>query len=119
MKSRIPSTVIISVIVLMNFFFLDLITPLDIGTLTEPSLDSIANMGMFSMVGLLIVSGMVLFFIGWLLAISLTHAICLIFTIKNRKSPLKAVRIINYVLDVANVLLIVLPLINLFLAIGG
>ena len=71
------------------------------------------NIGMIAMMPLLIIGGMILFFLGWMLAVAITHAILLVFTLKNRNSPLKAVRIINYILDVANILLIVAPTVKL------
>jgi hypothetical protein len=58
-----------------------------------------------------IVAGVaVLTFELWALSIAITHTVCIIFTVKNRKSPLKAVRIINLALDVANVFLIAAPI---------
>ena len=54
-------------------------------------------------------------FIGWAALIALTHAICLIFTIRNRKSPIKAIRIINLVLDAANIFLIIAPIVRIIL----
>ncbi len=116
MKTRITSTVIISIFVLINgFFTLYLLLPIDLNNLISDSAGSmpeVENAGMIMMMPLLLLGAMVVFFFCWMLAISVTHAICLIFTIKNRKSPIKAVRIINYVLDAANIFLIATPIIK-------
>ena len=109
MKSRIPSTVVISILVLINLYFLCVaILPLDIGALISPlpeEHDAITLLWTGIAAGVAILT-----FEAWALSIAITHAICLIFTVKNRKSPFKAVRIINIVLDVANVFLIVAPI---------
>ena len=109
MKSRIPSTVVISILVLINLYFLCVaILPLDIGALITPlpeEHDAITLLWTGIAAGVAILT-----FEAWALSIAITHAICLIFTVKNRKSPFKAVRIINIVLDVANVFLIVAPI---------
>ena len=117
MKTRIPSTVVISIFVLINSFFMFyLLIPLDFRELlqsTGESMPETENIGMIALVPLLLVGAMIAFFLFWMLAIAITHAILLIFTIKNRKSPLKSVRIINYVLTAANVALIAAPIIKL------
>ena len=109
MKTRIPSTVVISILVLINLYFICVaILPLDIGTLmaTMPE-----EHDAITLLWTGIVAGVaVLTFEICALSIAITHAICLIFTVKNRKSPLKAVRIINLVLDAANVFLIAAPI---------
>ena len=113
MKPRITSTVIISVLVLINlFFFVAVIAPLDLaGFVGDPVPE---NPGEIELLwGGLIVGAVIAALAGWALAIALTHAICLIFTIKNRRSSLKAIRIINVVLDVANVALIAGPIIKI------
>ena len=117
MKTRIPSTVVTSIFVLINgFFMFFLLIPMDFRELLQgagESMPDTENIGMIAMVPLLLIGGMIVFFLGWMLAVAITHAILLIFTVKNRKSPIKAVRIINYVLDVANVILITTPIIKL------
>ena len=117
MKTRIPSTVIISILVLVNgFFTFFLLLPMDFRELlqnTGESMPDTENMGMVAMVPLLLVGAIVVFFLFWTLAIAITHAILLIFTVKNRKSPLKSVRIINYALTVANIALIIAPIVKL------
>ena len=119
MKTRIPSTVIISIFVLINSFFMFfLLIPMDIRELLQSSGESMPdadNMGMIAMVPLLLIGAVVVFFLFWMLAIALTHAICLIFTIKNRRSPLRSVRIINYILSVANILLVAAPIIKILI----
>ena len=119
MKTRIPSTVIISIFVLINSFFMFfLLIPIDIRELLQNSGESMPdadNMGMIAMVPLLLIGAVVVFFLFWMLAIALTHAICLIFTIKNRKSPLRSVRVINYILSAANILLVAAPIIKILI----
>ena len=114
MKKRIVSTVIIGILVLINLFFLCfLLLPLDLANLM-PTLPE--NPGEVVLLwGALAAGVAMLTFIGWAASIAITHAICLIFTIKSRKSPLKAVRIINLVLDAANVFLIVAPIVRIIL----
>ena len=113
MKPRITSTVIISVLVLINLFlFVTAIAPLDFAEFVGDPLPE--NPGEIELLwGGLVVGVVIMAFVGWTAAIALTHAICLIFTIKNRRSSLKAVRIINIVLDVANVALIIGPIIKI------
>jgi hypothetical protein len=113
MKPRITSTVIISVLVLINlFFFLSVIAPLNLADVVGDPLPE--KPGEVALIwGGLAVGVAIAAFAGWALSIAVTHAICLIFTIKNRHSTLKAVRIINVVLDVANAVLIVGPIIKI------
>ena len=113
MKPRIASTVIISVLVLINlFFFVTAIAPVDLATFIGDPLPD--NPGEIELLwGGLAVGIVIVLIAAWALSIALTHAICLIFTIKNRNSSLKAVRIINLVLDVANVVLILGPIIKI------
>ena len=113
MKPRITSTVIISALVLINlFFFVTAIAPVDLATFVGDPLPD--NPGEVELLwGGLVVGFVIVFLAGWALSIALTHAICLIFTIKNRRSSLKAIRIINVVLDVANVALIAGPIIKI------
>lgn len=117
MKTRIPSTVVASIFVLINgFFTFFLLMPMDLREFlqnTGESMPDTENTGMIAMVPLLMVGAVIVFFLFWMLAIAITHAILLIFTIKNRKSPLKPVRIINYVLSAANIALIAAPIIKL------
>jgi len=110
-KSRITSTVIISVLVLINLFiFTARLLPVDPSDFA-PSLPE--HPGEIALLwGGLAVGVAVLVHLGWMVNIAITHAICLIFTVKNRKSPLKAVRIINVILDAANVFLIAAPIIR-------
>ena len=116
MKTRIPSTVVTSIFVLINgFFMFFLLLPMDFNELLKSSAESMPNaenIGMIAMMPLLLIGAMIVFFIIWMLAIAITHAILLVFTVKNRKSPLKPVRIINYILIAANIALIAAPIIK-------
>ena len=119
MKTRIPSTIVISIFVLINSFFMFyLLLPMDIRGLLENSAGSIPNdenMGMIAMVPMLLAGAVIVFFLFWMLAIAITHAICLIFTIKNRRSPIKSVRIINVILTVANIALVAAPIVKILI----
>ena len=119
MKTRIPSTIVTAIFVQINSFFMFfLLLPMDLRELLESSAESMPdtdNMGMIAMVPLLLMGAVIVFFLFWMLAIAITHAILLIFTIKNRKSPLKPVRIINYILTAANIILIAAPLLKILL----
>ena len=117
MKTRIPSTIVNSVFVLINgFFMFFLLIPMDYRDLIQNSAESIPqeeNMGMLAMVPLLLVGAIVVALIFWMLAIAIMHAIWLIFSIRNRKSPIKAVRVISYVLDASNAILVLAPIIKI------
>ena len=119
MKTRIPSTVVISIFVLINSFFMFyLLLPMDIRELlqnTGEAMPDTENMGMIGMLPLLLVGAVIVFFLFWMLAIAITHAICLIFTIKNRRSPIKSVRIINVILTVANIALVAAPIVKILI----
>ena len=116
MKTRIPSTIVSSIFITINgFFMFYLLLPMDFRELLENSAQSMPdteNAGMIMLMPLLLVGAVIAFFLFWMLAIVITHSILLIFTIKNRKSPLKPVRIINYVLTAANIILIAAPIIK-------
>ena len=113
MRPRIASTVIISLLVLINLFlFVAVIAPLDIADIVGNPLPE--NPGEIELLwGGLAVGIVIVMFTVWAASIALTHAICLIFTIKNRRSSLKTIRIINLALDVANAVLIIGPIIKI------
>ena len=119
MKTRIPSTIVTSIFVTINSFFMFyILLPMDFNQLVQNSAESMPqeeNMGMIMMVPLLLIGAIIVFFLFWMVSIVITHAILLIFTIKNRKSPLKPVRIINYVLTAANIALIAAPIIKIMI----
>ena len=114
MKTRIPSTIVASIFVAINgFFMFFLLLPMDFNELLKSSAESMPNtenIGMIAMMPLLLVGAMIAFFIFWMISIAITHAILLVFTIKNLKSHLKPVRIINCILSVANIALITAPI---------
>lgn len=114
MKRRIPSTVVIAILVLINLYFLCVaLLPLDLNEVVSPLPENPGEIVLFW--GALAAGVAMLTFIGWAALIALTHAICLIFTIRNRKSPIKAIRIINLVLDAANIFLIIAPIVRIIL----
>ena len=119
MKTRIPSTIVTAIFVQINSFFMFFfLLPMDLHQLLESSAESMPEtdgMGMIAMVPLLLVGAVIVFFLFWMLAIAITHAICLIFTIRNRRSPIKSVRIINVVLTVANIALVAAPIVKILI----
>ena len=114
-KKCITSTVIISVLVLSGLFWMRCILPVTLADLAVTLPEGSENMGMMLMFYGAVAGIAFLTFCFLDLAILITHSICLIFTVKNRRSCLKSVRIINYVLDGLNVLLIAAALIKLIL----
>jgi hypothetical protein len=116
MKKGILSTIIISITSSINLLtFLFILLPFDTQELIENN-QAEENME-FIMVALLgsIVGFAILLIYAWMLAIALIHGICLIFTIKNRKSDTGWIRIYNYVLDAVNVFLILGPIIKILI----
>ena len=113
MKKGLTSTILISILVVINLFlFFTMFINVDPSDL-QGSVNT-EEMGEMAMVGLLIVGGVLTVIYGWMLLISLTHIICLIFTIRNRRADAKAIRIINLVLDVCNVILILGPILKIW-----
>ena len=110
-NKRIVSTVLISLLVLINlyivFFFFCRNTLSDF---FEGKINTSENGAIVAFVVIALGVVFVIIFL-WHILIIIVHSICLIFSIKNRKSSLKSIRIINYVLDVLNVVLIITPLI--------
>ena len=113
-KNGIASTVVISVFTLINLilFFGALIhmDPSAWGGTVPPT----EELGEMSILVVAIYGAVLVFLWGWMLAISITHTVCLIFSIRNRKSPLKSIRILSYVLDVLNAVLIVTPILKIW-----
>ena len=116
-KKRIPSTVIVSILVLIHLYVVIVgFLPLDLDTLLSGTGQIPENTdGMVLMLGVIVVGVALLAFVGWAVFIAATHALCLIVTIRNRKSPLKSIRIINLVLDVANAFLIVATIVKIII----
>ena len=112
-RKGLTSTIIISIFVLINLFifFTMLIhaDPADLSAGVNPE-----EMGEMSILAFLIYGYVMVFIWGWMLLIALTHAICLIFTIRNRKADSRTIRIINIVLDVCNVALIITPILKIW-----
>ena len=114
-RKGITSTVIISILVLINLFvFFAMLFPGNVEDMFANADADLSEMGELSLLYVAIMGSIVLFFYGWMLAISLTHTICLIFTIRNRKSPLGVIRIINVILDICNIALIVTPILKIW-----
>ena len=113
MKKGLTSTILISILVVINLFlFFSIFINVDPSDLQVNG--SSEEMGEMVMLEMLVVGGVLAVIYGWMLLIALTHAICLIFTIRNRHADAKAIRCINVVLDVCNALLIVGPILKIW-----
>lgn len=102
MKKRITSTVILSIIIIICLVAFIALLPVNIQDVLNSANDGSGDASEQ------VAKGFALAFVAIILVVIilpvyileiLINGICLIFTIKNRKSPIKAVRIINYVLD--------------------
>lgn len=114
-EKRIMSTVVISLLVLSSLFWIFQLLPVS----REEMLGGFQLGEEPDAVELMwgsIVAGIVMLTFHFLaMAVLVTHSICLIFTVKNRRSCLKSVRAVNYVLDGLNAFLIVTALSKLIL----
>ena len=118
-RKGIISTVIISILIFLGLNLMIGIwsgSPIDALPENQESAEEYGEMGM---IFVLIYGVMLLWLFCIPIVIAITHAICLIFTIRNRKSRYKIIRIINYVLDGLNIFLIVAAITRLALWIGG
>lgn len=114
MKKGIISSVIISIISVINLFvFLFLLLPFDAQAFIESNqMEEEADIAVLAITG--IIAGYVIVIMyAWMLLIAVIHGICLIFTVKNRKAVNKWIRIYNYVLNVVNVFLVEGPLVKI------
>lgn len=112
-RKGIVSTVIISMLVFIGLNLMIGIwsgSPIDILPENQGSSEEYGEIGM---IFVLIYGAMLLYLFLIPVFIIITHSICLIFTVKNRRSKYKSVRIINYVLDGLNIFLIVAAVIKL------
>lgn len=111
-NKRIISTVIISILVLINLyivFFVFCKNPLS--SIFDGKIDAEKTGIIGAFFAALAVGVAYAIVLIWHIVIIILHLVCLFFTIRNCKSILKPVRIINYVLDFLNVVLIITPLI--------
>ena len=119
LKKGILSSIIISIISVINLVsFLVILLPFDAEELVENNKQKEEVEAMALMFLGIVVGAAILLLYVWIIAIALTHIICLIFTIKNRKSDSKGIRLCNYVLDVVNLFLIIAPLVKFFMALN-
>ena len=113
MKKGLTSTILISILVVINLFlFFTMFINVDPSDLQYEG--SSSDLDEMVMLEFLIMGGVLAVIYGWMLLIALTHVICLIFTIRNRRADAKAIRIINLVLDVCNVILILGPILKIW-----
>lgn len=104
-KKRIVSTIILSVILTILLIFVIPNLTLNLHKSFE-NIKSDASLGEYGPMAILVVAvgaiGMIFaiaIFCILFAAAAITSGVCLIFTVRNRKSCLKPIRIINYVLD--------------------
>ena len=105
-RKGIVSTVIISILIFIGLNLMIGIwieSPFDVFPENQGSAEEYGEIGMILV---LIYAAAVLWIFSIPIVIMITHSICLIFTIKNRKSRYKSIRVINYVLDGLNIFLI-------------
>ncbi len=125
-KKRIVSTVILSIIlsillvVVLNFLPLDFHQSLEDLQFPDASFEKYGEM---SMMLILVISmtfiGMTVMFFAIFINSAIAAGVCLIFSIRNRKSYLKPIRIINYVLDGGFVFIIGASVIKIILFFCG
>ena len=103
MKKRITSTVILSILLAISLVAFIIILPVDYRNLTttdDPEQDKDVGEAIGEAIGLGFAAVFIIIIVlGVMAVLVVVDSICLIFTILNRKSPLKSVRITNYVLD--------------------
>ncbi len=125
-KKRITSTIILSIILSILLVVVLSFLPLNFHQSHEdlqfPDA-SFEKYGEMSMILILVIAmmfiGMTVLFFAIFINAAIAAGICLIFSIKNRKSTLKAIRIINYVLDGGFAFVIVASVIKIILFFCG
>ncbi len=124
-KKRITSTIILSIILTILLIFVLPNLTLNLHESFE-NIKSNASMGEYGPMAILVVAvgaiGMVFAIAIYCIlfaAVAITSGVCLIFTIRNRKSCLKPIRIINYVLDGGFSFVIVASVIKIILFLCG
>lgn len=121
-KKRITSTVILSVVLALFLFLCIAFLPFDVKAeiaknskaAQDSSSDPVEGVVATGAIAFVLGIGMV-FFIFMYGFIILNSAICLIFTVKNRKSSLKAIRIISYIEDGAFLFCLISSLVKMIL----
>ena len=106
MKQGLPSSVFISILCVVNLYiFLFGLLPVD--TQVQEMMEIYHNQEdtEFELLVAIAISApfVLLTAYVWMLEIEITHVLCHIITIKNRKAEDNRIRICNYVLDVVNV----------------
>lgn len=114
MKKGIVSSVIISIICVTNLLiFLIVLMPFDAKELIENNrIEDDVEFMMLAVVGAAVGFAILIIYV-WIFLTAVTHVICLAFSIRNRRSESKGIRIYNYVLDVVNAFLIIGPIIKI------
>lgn len=117
MKKGVTSTVIIAILVVINLYVVIVgFLPLNFEALLDGTETHLQDPdGMTLMLGAITLGVALLAFVGWAALITVTHALCIVFTLRNRKSAFRAIRIINIVLDLANAFLIIAPIVKIII----
>lgn len=111
-KPRITSTVILSLFLIVNALMASLLFSLTINNIEAQSAGEA-----FALAFIAVIGGAFLFIAFG--GIIISSAICLIFTIFNRHSTIKAIRIISYVYDGLFGAIIALSVIKIILMVTG
>ena len=108
-KPRIPSTIVIGIILLVALFFGITLSPITWTMVKE--MESSGSVTGDIVAAFVVALGVVLSIVVYA-AITVAAGVCLIFALKNRHSTLKPVRIINYVYDGIIAALLILSIVK-------
>lgn len=111
MKKRIASTIMISILTVINMIITISYISLDMSAERLEILES--NEGYGAALAMIAFAYASMMIFSWFIFIALSHTLCIPFSIRNLNSPVLAVRIINIVLIVAGAFLVVASLIKI------
>lgn len=115
------STVIIGILLIISIYFTIVLIPIDIGRMLHGMAESSQEAGSSSgtvavaFAGAIVGAVAVVLLHGIAISLVVVSGISLIFTIKNRRSYLKPIRIINYIYDGLLGSIIVIAIIKIIL----
>lgn len=116
-KKRIPSTIILGIALIIALIFTGLILSISWAALQAEAQDQEEVAGSIALVFVGAIGiALIILFAG---AVNILSGVCLIFTIKNRQSTLKPIRIISYVMDGLFGFVILATLVKIILLIVG
>ena len=96
-KKRITSTIILGIILTILIILTIIFLPTSLSALQEEASEQESAAGSIALIFVGVIGLVLIFFFQ--IAINVVSGICLIFSIKNRQSTLKPIRIISYVMD--------------------